>query len=694
MLHYLVIALIDFIVGIAAIAKARTKPAIALSFTAFSLGFWSLELYLLTVISDLMTLSFWFHLTRWGMFLIPVSLALLAWRLVGSRSQLYLRLVLIPGLVVASCLSIGNLFFFPSKLVQAPGGYLPQPDAVFYVFAAYFLWCLVGAVLLCATCYRTSTYREKQRMRWLLIIFVVSMSTGLLSIVLVSHDLYLKLIGATANIAFISLLFYATVQHHLMDIRLALSVGLARASILGFVIWTYFFINSALSEFDHSNTGVLIMLLFIVVVMEAYPRVLRWALPNAKKLISRFAYDFESVTEAARTELNICMNLKALNRVLDYLFVHIVRAKHYQFWLLENEKLKIACESKGVPADSLTPEQIETLVTYCNNNRGLIIADETPEYIQTIAEKCDCNAFFSVEYEGEYVALVLVGHTTELSFYKYDDIRIFEWLRNELGQVLNRIKRLDEMQDELGEAKKTLSMLGVMNHYHHDIKAPLAIIDGVLTNNIYDREKQREIVLEQVDRSSRLIATMAQILRGQRKRKIQPVALKEAIEDSLFVFARGLENVDMQFSEVPSIFGDAEDLKILIINVVKNAVEAKRENVPLILTIRTWATADFICLAFSDNGVGIPEVILDTMWEESHSTKLGGSGIGLQAIKRIADEHQALIDVTSIEGEGTRFILKFPMGIAVNEEVDPQQVAADPDNIFTRKGKGIDSGIG
>eukprot|EP01025_Chloroclados_australasicus_P042430 TRINITY_DN4512_c1_g2_i1.p2 TRINITY_DN4512_c1_g2~~TRINITY_DN4512_c1_g2_i1.p2 ORF type:complete len:140 (+),score=10.41 TRINITY_DN4512_c1_g2_i1:3-422(+) len=113
----------------------------------------------------------------------------------------------------------------------------------------------------------------------------------------------------------------------------------------------------------------------------------------------------------------------------------------------------------------------------------------------------------------------MVGAPTQDTYYRYDDIRLFEWLQAELGQVLNRIRKLDEMQNQLGQAKKTLSMLGVMNHYHHDIKAPLSIIDGVLSNDIYDKEKQKDIVLQQVERGSRLIATMAGILNKRKEKK-------------------------------------------------------------------------------------------------------------------------------------------------------------------------------
>ena len=73
----------------------------------------------------------------------------------------------------------------------------------------------------------------------------------------------------------------------------------------------------------------------------------------------------------------------------------------------------------------------------------------------------------------------------------------------------------------------------LMNHYHHDIKAPFAIIDGILSNDIYDRDKQRDIVLAQVERGSKLIATMARILGGHHRRRIQSCALQTLVQDCL-----------------------------------------------------------------------------------------------------------------------------------------------------------------
>ncbi len=682
MAHYLVTAIVDFIVALIALNKRDNPAAKALSLASFSLGLWSLELFLLTVVSNVELLSILFHLTRWGMFFIPPSLALLAWMLIGARSHLFFNLVVLPGFAVSVCLSIFNAFIFPSELAATEGGYLPVVDQVFYIFAANFVWCLLGAVAVSTWSYRSATHRERQRVKWLLIILVMTLMTGVASMLLVTYDFYLKLVGATTNITFVCLLFYATVQHHLMDLRLALSVGLARIVLLTAVVWSYFFVASVVGDLSQSSTGI-VMLFFIVFVLEAYPRALRWILPNAKKLIANNSYDFDVVTTEASQALNSCISLKELTRTTDVLIKQIARAADYELYVSDKGVFRGVNIKRSF--DESSPEDAKFLA-YCAENSGLILADETPEYVRNVLDAHQVSSCFSINFEGEAVGLMLVGTAVGQSYYRYDDIRVFEWLCQELGQVINRINQLDEMQQQLGQAKKTLSMLGVMNHYHHDIKAPLAIIDGVLSNDIYDKEKQKDIVLQQVERGSRLITTMANILKGERTRKIQKLSLEEVVKDSVFLFSQGIDEVHYDFSEVPDVKGDAEDLKILVINIIKNAIEARETGRKLVVTIATWQTDEAICLSFSDSGVGMPQQVVDTLWDDAVSSKLTGNGIGMQAIKRIADEHSADIEVNSKPGKGTEFIFKFPLSI-VDEGKDDPPSDNDGGDLFSRVNK-------
>ncbi len=658
MIQYLITAIIDIVVGILAFSKKDNPAAKALALTVFSLGAWSLELYLLTVIKNVDILNVLFHVTRWGMFFIPATFAFLTWRLIGSRSEKFKKLIVIPSFLMSALLSFANTFVFPSTLREVDGGYLPNTDAIFYLFLISFIWSFVGSIGMVFASYNKSPNREKQRLKWLFITLCVSFTGGVLGITSMPSEFYLsRFVGSITNIVFVVLLFYSTIQHNLMDFRLALSVGLTKAILLGFFIWLYFVVTSVVGDHTESVGGVLILLLFVALILEAYPRLLKWILPNAKKILAKHGYEFDQVKEDTEAALRNSINFSMMTEVLDHLFLKVLKLTNYKILMIKQQVESVDGGLSSLPFELINENR--PLVTYCTEQAQLIMADEMPEIIRSEMEKHKAGLCFPVISEEKALAIVLVGEPTHFSYYRYDDMKVFEWLRTELEQVFNRVIRLNNMHEQLGEAKKTLSMLSLMNHYHHDIKAPFAIIDGILSNDIYDRDKQRDIVLAQVERGSKLIATMASILGGHHKRRIQSCALETLVQDCLYLFEKSFDRIEYELSGIPDIRGDAEDLKILFINLIKNAAEARRDTEELTIKIKSWVENNNVYFSISDNGTGMTKSQLANLWEAGFSRKKFGNGIGMQAIKRIVDEHNAHIDVTSEVAKGSEFTLCF-----------------------------------
>ncbi len=686
--QYLITALINFALAVFALKKRNDLAAKALAYTLFCASAWAVELYLLSTLEKGELLDTLFHLTRCGMFLIPPCFALLTWRLVGGRSPYFLNMVVRPVFLLSFLLGVSNLFFFRTPLVATEAGFLPKIDGIYYAFIVSFFWSFIGALSFSLLSYKSSTNREKQRLKWLLITLVTCFIGGATNLFFMPHDFYLsRYVGSAINIVFVALLFYSTIQHHLMDIRLALSVGLSRVILLGFAVWFLYWFMSTIGQLEQSSPGFFVLAIVLVVMLEVYPRLLQWLLPNAKKLFDTDGYDYEKTRSQFRDTLHEIVSLADLVRVLDYYLLQILKIDNYSIALVESDSTQAmhAFGERNQSKNLFLIKSDNTLLSYCKGKESIVLSDEATIEFQEEVSRHNALISFNVEHESESNALVLVGASKGFSYYRYDDIRMFEWLRQELGPVIHRISQLVQMQNQLGEAKKTLSMLGVMNHYHHDIKAPLAIIDGVLSNDIYDKEKQKDIVLQQVERGSRLIATMAGILKGERKRKIQAVSLHEIVQDSLFLFGLSSNQVTYSFSEnIPSIRGDSEDLKILVINIIKNALEAKRDNVLLHITIKTYINDKHVCLSFADTGKGMPSHQLSNLWAEFTTSKEYGSGIGLQAIKRIADEHFAEIDVHSELGKGTEFTFKFPVSIAIEDTQDKLE-----ETVFSKKDKSI-----
>lgn len=290
---------------------------------------------------------------------------------------------------------------------------------------------------------------------------------------------------------------------------------------------------------------------------------------------------------------------------------------------------------------------------------SLLLADELPEKLACSALYHAYAGVLPVSFGNQLQALVLFAKTQESDYFTTIDLMLLQWLGEELGKVLFAIVQFNHMESELLEAKKTLSVVGMMNQYHHDIKVPLAIIDGVVSTDMYDKEKQKEIVLEQVERGTRLIATMTSILKGKASKKIEEVNIESLLRESLFVFERRFHSVVTRFSSVPMIRGDAVDLKILFVNIIKNSAEAYDKARDLNLYIATDVVNDLLVVSVRDTGLGMSKAMLDKLWQSGVTTKKGGSGIGLQAVKRIADEHNATISVRSEPGWGTEFLFQF-----------------------------------
>ena len=77
-----------------------------------------------------------------------------------------------------------------------------------------------------------------------------------------------------------------------------------------------------------------------------------------------------------------------------------------------------------------------------------------------------------------------------------------------------------------------------------------------------------------------------------------------------------------------------------------------------------------VFVEFADTGVGIPEALLDRIFDPFFSTRSeqGGTGLGLSVSYGIVERHGGSIAVQSTCGKGTRFSLRFPSGDGVCDE--------------------------
>lgn len=144
-------------------------------------------------------------------------------------------------------------------------------------------------------------------------------------------------------------------------------------------------------------------------------------------------------------------------------------------------------------------------------------------------------------------------------------------------------------------------------------------------------------------------------------------SLNEIVENSLRFVGHRIKECGVRLEkdlslDLPEIYGDADNISQVIINIIVNALDSMSDGGHL--TIKT-GYCDFhpssIQVAIADTGLGIPEEILAKIFNPFFTTKETGSGLGLAISKRIIDDHNGNIVVKSNPGEGTAFYVCLPV---------------------------------
>lgn len=126
-------------------------------------------------------------------------------------------------------------------------------------------------------------------------------------------------------------------------------------------------------------------------------------------------------------------------------------------------------------------------------------------------------------------------------------------------------------------------------------------------------------------------------------------------------------------AESAYISGHENKLKQLFINLIKNSIEALSENGIIEIKIDTNGSDNnkFVEILISDNGCGIPEDVINNIFDPFFSTKTDkkNAGLGLSICQHIVELHNGIITCTSNIGQFTEFNIRFPMIQLIQEKI-------------------------
>lgn len=208
----------------------------------------------------------------------------------------------------------------------------------------------------------------------------------------------------------------------------------------------------------------------------------------------------------------------------------------------------------------------------------------------------------------------------------------------------------------------------------HEIRNPLTSVKGflqLLRPYLIDcgKEQYIDIALDELNRANNLIFEYLNASKPQINKK-EELSLRKIIHEtgllyeSEAMFHDIILNIQLP-DHIPAIFANGMQLKQVLVNLLKNAIDAikeKNEKIPgkieIFIEIEDLSTVS-ICI--SDNGCGMTYETLNHLFTPFYTTKTTGTGIGLPICKKIIEEHSGQIFITSKLGKGSTFKIVLPI---------------------------------
>ena len=209
----------------------------------------------------------------------------------------------------------------------------------------------------------------------------------------------------------------------------------------------------------------------------------------------------------------------------------------------------------------------------------------------------------------------------------------------------------------------------------HDLRAPLRHINGfldILHQNIVEKLNEKDLryfnlIKESSKEMGNLIEDLLTFSRtaksGVSKSKIN---LNKMIDEILPEIKNDAEkNVEWFTEELPAVQGDYPLIRIVLVNLISNAVKFTSKKIKPEITIGSLKQDNKIVIFVKDNGVGFDMKYYDKLFgvfQRLHAVSdFPGNGIGLATVKKIIEKHGGNVWANSTEGEETTFFFSLPL---------------------------------
>lgn len=272
-----------------------------------------------------------------------------------------------------------------------------------------------------------------------------------------------------------------------------------------------------------------------------------------------------------------------------------------------------------------------------------------------------------------------------------DELRaIGDCLRMLMSDVAATRSTLERSRSQLTEAEEKLASVGKLAAcVAHEIRNPLASIQLCFTcvqmkiGKHAGLDHEFEIVSEEFSRLDGILKSFLEFSRPPLLRS-QPHCIRSLLDKALVLVGHQVTEKNRRLlrddaPNLPQVMGDPEQLKQVVLNLVKNAAEATSEGGEVCVSTQhdDAGPHSMVVLRVRNTGPAIPEEVRQRIFEPFFTTKKEGTGLGLCICARIMAAHGGRLLLESSTDQGTVFAVQIPIAQTGRDHVEfPQSQCA------------------
>lgn len=273
--------------------------------------------------------------------------------------------------------------------------------------------------------------------------------------------------------------------------------------------------------------------------------------------------------------------------------------------------------------------------------------------------------------------------TTDMRWYQMNIIPYIVRKENRTNGVIitfvditDRIKELRDLE-RLNASHETF-----IYSVSHDLKAPLANIEGLIqvlvkswskqseqVGDLDERQKQIAELLRKAVRSMKdIINELTEIVKIEQnfKEQTETVSFENILHEVELMIKRKIDKSQATIShdlQIPDIDFSKKNLRSIFYNLISNGIKYQTPGRPPEIKVSTRKKEDKLHISISDNGVGIPKNQQDLIFEPFTRLQknIKGTGIGLYLVKKIIENNNGKVVLNSQPGVGTTFNIYFKL---------------------------------